>query len=423
MVLFETMFNDMFDNIGEGDQVYHSEILNFYKMPTFENAILLLEMFKLQIPFKGEVSRTRNRKRKRSTKTQRGGYNITKTISIVKQLDVFHDIHSGYSIPTIVQNVVLSPLNLATNDESKIREELNKYQLNTIFTKNMGEILEKMSNMKSSRAILKKAHWNVELKTLLDSWMNKSYIELVIDGYFDDPTRPDNENSFSCMSITRGACLHAFIILLIGNYNTNFQPSKITEIKILTGLFQSIDLGPTYDKFLKRWVRNFKLVYPNIKLVNVQTINNPYDSNILVQNKEIILYGLHIPFIKPNIQTALTGDIDYDQMINLQNNFYVSYNKVHLKNIFDKYRTIHPLKIQTFDSFIQKVIKVNSFRDNYKADVAIQRDAIYIAMDRIAHIYYSLRVKQQNKDDNSIYYSVNGTSPANTKLFIKLFEN
>jgi hypothetical protein len=428
MVLFEEIFNLMFDDFQEGDQAYHTEIINYYKKPTIENATILFKKFKLYIPFESQTRKRKNQKQsisKRVTRRQHGGYNTTQSIDIIKQIDVFHDIHDGTSgiIQPVIQDLVLSPLNLSQNDENEIRGECNKVQSNTSFTKKLGDILERLYDMKSSRASLKVAHWNTKLKTLLDTWMNKTSVELVIDGYFDDPSRSGNQNQFICMSILRGACLHAFIMLLIGKYNENFRPSKITDIKILSGLFQSIDLGPTYEKFLKRWVRNFKKVYPNISILNLTSITNPYDIHISVQNNEIIVDTLRVPFVDPKTQTIVTGDINYDIMVKLQSNFYVTYNKQHLKLIFDTYRALYPQNHQTFDTFIQKVIKVNSFRDNYKADVALQRDAFYIANDRLAHIYYSLRAKEKNKVDNSIYYSPHGTNPTDTTSFIKFVQD
>ena len=43
---------------------------------------------------------------------------------------------------------------------------------------------------------------------------------------------------------------------------------------------------------------------------------------------------------------------------------------------------------------------------------------MFLTVDRLAHMYYSVRARQQNLPDQGVYYSVRGTNDAELHVYV-----
>ena len=289
------------------------------------------------------------------------------------------------------------------------------------FTAGLGTNLETMFGLLGSKTRLRTIKTDKLLYALVTEWMRKPSLEVVLDGLFEAPKR----NATMTVREARGLCLHAFFMLLLGRAPAvpGPLPSGTLSISILTGTFHDMDVG--HNRFITNWIYEFNrsVQCAKVALVNVGNVPQPYDTNIRVDPSQIVLLrqNIVVPFTNPRIaaQAILGRSADFMAMTSNEANLYMRYPKSHLQYLLTSFVALPPDDQQHFHPFIRRLIRINALRDEYKADVALRQGAVFMTIDRLAHIYYSVRARQLRRKDEGIYYTVYGTNDADLFVYKK----
>jgi hypothetical protein len=420
MVLFE----DFLDEAVYDDANFKKDTLyEFYRLPTPDNAEKMLIALEIHVPY-GTLLRTR-RKRTQHTLTRpkklrmRGGVlsNISdaNALNILRRADFLHDVHIGKSIPDAMIDVVLKNAPLTISQRSWLVDLCRKRNKPSVeFTAIVGKNLEKMMGLKRSKTKLPTIKADKALYGRVTEWMQQPSLEVVIDGLFEAPKRNANMTT----SEARGLCLYAFFMLLFGKAPDVPAPlpSGTLAISVLTGTFHDMDVG--HCGFLSRWIYEFNrsIGCAKVTVLNVGNVPQPYDANVRVDPSHVVLVrnSINVPFTNPRITVPpiMGRSADYTTMANDEANLYMRYPKSHLQYLQTSFVALPPHEQLHFHPFIQRLVRVNALRDEYKADVALQRDAVFLTLDRLAHMYYSVRARKLKLRDQGVYYSVSGMGDA-----------
>jgi hypothetical protein len=428
----------LFDNLFDEEHVRYKfvpELTTFYVTPSLANAEKVLDALQLHVPLRAllsvhfaqqQINKQNKKKRKAKTpirtlvkRVKRGGApNVTDCDALIalQHIDVLHDIHYGFKIPEQVIDVVMDGVPLTPAEKQPFLNACRK--LNNPTTSLTGEIDKRMSRLfglPRSNSKMSRLSVDKELYGMVSGWMRQQSIELVIDGIFEPPNRNGVQNT----SVARGLCLCAFFTVLVGKYSAFVShvpgpmPSGVLDIDLLTGTFHTMDMGNSC-RFASRWVKYFNHMSGSftMKHTDIQQAEQPYDQTIRIFPSHVVIDGVNVPIENPNVTLQQIPMVSPDSfaMMSHQHNVHVHYTKPYLQGVFAAYASLLPNERIAFAPFMKQLIRINACRDAYKADVALQRGAIYMTVDRIAHLYYLLRCRIENATDQGVYFCVKGTN-------------
>lgn len=272
---------------------------------------------------------------------------------------------------------------------------------------------------------------------LVTNWMRTRQLQIILDGILiplsaDTVNKPEN---------ARTLLFCAFLQILLTGYNPNKQTTitvttrskrpreaVTSEIQLeivvpntitfLTGTFQYLDVGG-WDTFFNRWRLSLrkdsaylalvqKIELKRIPIASLQPFGNDVSA---VSNDHIILGSnqTRIPYRRPNPPKATPPRPDFSSDANYFReeaaNVHVTYTKDYLANLMKIYTGLNRIERSApeISQFIDQLIAVNAFRDRYKADVAIQKDAVFVTLDRLALVYYTMRAHEQNRPNRGLF--------------------
>jgi|Laugresbdmm110sn_1035088.scaffolds.fasta_scaffold41993_1 hypothetical protein len=409
------------------------EFRRYYRTPSLANALKLLDKLDIHLPYSSFHSAAPSAP---SAPSRRGGSPgagagaDADPFKLHAAVDLLHDLRADHQqIMNTVMDAVL-PKDTPARLFTKIKRLNFENARSTEFTWNMSRELARHFGLSE---YLYKCKTNVE-KRIMDSalydivtnWTTRPKTEIILDGVLKAPTGTNPAMEMRTMTV------YAFLMVLIDTYNPEQTTPEVNELVFLSGAFQVLDI-PEYNQFITRWivylVRDSKFVNLSdrvtLEILGDESLPPPYDSTIFVQSGAgaLVVNERTVPF-HFNLERLMKRlsrktDLPFELLKEYSQHLYVSYPKYFLNNIFTQYAqlTEDQRKDPDIQRFIETVVKVNAFRDAYKADVAIQRGAVYITGDRLAQMYYALRAREQKAAHRGIWLNPTGIGKFSAMLY------
>lgn len=400
----------------------------YFQKPTFENAENLLKALNLHIPFKNPVQITHKRKAKTSEDNKPlpvkrrvsvlGGASdsaitFSKKIQVLSHVDFLHDIHLyPLGIDKEIFEGVLLPLGLNTDQYKQVSSWCNDRKTHDVtFSSRVTGFLEHMFHKNPKRTRLEQINADTMLHKWITTWMQQSVLEVVIDGFLQDPLDPTIDDAM----VVRCLCMASFFQLVIGRFPSIIAMDpptpnihgKVPDVRVLTGRFQTMD-SPVWEKFMTRFVDSFNREVQTIHMVLVSVptkSHQPYDDRIKVTSTHAIIDGVwNVPLTKHKKKVSGVPSTRYEIVQEFEETTHTSYSKDDLKYVFQTYAKCTQKERSKMKIFQDRIIRLNAMRDMYKADVALRRGAMYLTVDRTAYLYYTLRAEYEDKNVQGFYY-------------------
>jgi hypothetical protein len=164
-------------------------------------------------------------------------------------------------------------------------------------------------------------------------------------------------------------------------------PITVSSICFLTGEFQTLDL-PLYNTFIKRLTSELSHTVPWV--VNAVTFRHqPSQYKGLSRTSLTLASGVVVP-LRGNIFKGFTTSFKTKLAIvqDLRNRFCLSYTKKELRVLLSHLSDLTEAQQPAFSEFIETIANANLFRDAFKAQVAIDNNAVFITNDRLCQVYH-----------------------------------
>jgi len=421
-------------------------VWDFYAGPTIENAERILDAMKVDVPYRilmrvlPTMPITAPKSKSQSAKRARTGganANAEAKIHALSRLDFLHDIKGDFPLPASVVDLVLSDSGLPADEHAKVVKACSEQNRNitTLFAQMMG-----IGTSKKRKASLDAAFTKDDaIYHLVTKWQQQPTLQIVMDGLVDeccDDIRKVEQSPKAKRQFLQSLCLHAFVMLILGRYDAvkklvgdrgplgmsvrGVPPSAVKEIWFLYGTFQTMDMGG-WQTFMNKWIAQLRgYLQPGTQKVDIAYIAphtvKPFSNRFHVTRRAVIVdggapLGASVPIRPPKPPKRSLSLFDQ-----IQSTFAVRQPKAALDKIIIAFQSLTETERQQWTPFMRRVMDINSFRDTYKADVALRLDAVYITFDRLAYAYYDLRRDAESLGHNGLFYSVGGASPCAASL-------
>lgn len=455
--------------------IIHDRAWEFFNAPSLETAEGLLDAYKVSVPFR-ELMRVgqsvhinafsdsepspKRTKRAKSGSAPYGGNpgntgnttdKLIKKLHTLSRLDVLHDLHDEGIMPMPIIKFVLADADLPSQEdyEAVVRAcQDGRSNITHLFSTMMGISIPRKRKRTSTKgatssvSLHESLQQDHQLYEVVSKWQQRQKLELVMDGIVTVPSNAimDDDSEQVKRKFVQSLFMNAFIMLLLGRYDavsrlpytkltmSDRPPSAVKSIVFLYGVFQWMDIGG-WKKHIDKLIAHMEqLMIPYSRRIIVKYMQPkeimPYSNRFVVNEPQRVLFvdGVSVPIHSPKPINSSIGSIgpfntnsqlfDYYEL-----SFGVTYTKKHLQTIFGIFNALSNKEQQKRTSFMRRVMDVNSFRDTYKADVALRRNAIYITFDRLAYAYYVIRGSAENREHHGIFYSVIG--PRKVELLTK----
>lgn len=417
------------------------ELSVYLASPTTENARQLLLAFDLYIPYSRANAARAARAGRAGVTSRRGGANqfSKKDFDLHAVVDFIHDIHQNSRIP----DIVLSRLIGKTPTPAELVPLCKKFEP---ITAQLAEMLQRRFQI-ASKAIpmdtpTTKLSADRAFQAIVANWMRTEHLQIILDGILA-PLSAD-AGAANEPKTARTLLFCAFLQLLLTGYKPIEQTTIVvttrskrpresppaSEIQVdigvvapktitfLTGTFQYLDVGG-WDTFFSKWKRSLSresaylaLVQKiDLKRISIASLR-PFGDNVAaVSNDAMTLRSsaTRIPYQRPQppktVAPRPNESSDAAYLREEAANIHVTYTKDRLARSMVLYATLNRTERgdPDIDAFIDRLIAVNAFRDRYKADVAIQKDAVFVTMDRLALVYYTMRTHEQNRPNRGLF--------------------
>jgi hypothetical protein len=384
------------------------EMYLYKETPSLSNAKLFL--VSLGVPMIKTSTRPNKsilKKRKRTS----GGTFFDDSFAYV---DLLHDLYDSTALPDHLVKWILSLTTLTQIVKGKILKAC------TTSSNSITSFLAKEFFKAPTPFFIEKGekHFDVEttnqfykfINDLADKY-NGRVLPIVLDGLYKsfDKKVEDSEAA-------KSLALCAFVHVLFANVNPvsfkrkikrsgnmelrilgdekDVQPC-VSSICFLTGNFQTLDI-PEYDVFLRQLTKELS--------ADVKWIKNP----VTIKHMKCLYPGLSERALKlpSGVKVPLEGKIfhgfntlnktNHAIAMFLQTHFCVYYTKNELRTLMNYLCLLNTNEQPFFTQFVQTIASVNLFKDAFRADVAIENDAIFVTNDRMAQVYYCKKNKKQN---------------------------
>jgi hypothetical protein len=229
---------------------------------------------------------------------------------------------------------------------------------------------------------------DIELQRRLESIMELNFVlDNIIAGMYEDNDMTDG---------TIGILGCAFILVLLANMNTvkiiKNIPNRRHQINMYDGLFTSIN-GVYMKRFMILFLKAAK------RLSGVDDVFLHASTNV----KQIWIDNALVPqyfnMCFPSHQVEI---IKYNQIENIKiqnkDKTFKLYNIIKQKNNTNNANITYPHTKEDFATYVldkshqnnHDLWYLNFLRDAFKADVAVEKNYIYMTHDCLAHLYYKL---------------------------------
>lgn len=411
--------------------------------PTIENAIALFRALQIPLPYEGfygsMLDSTQRRVRSRASKGgEFGPYRTTNDVfKLMERLDVLHDLRPFQSpIEDEIMDRVLQDTTITPEERNAICKM--DHMLDGSMTFRMAHWLcNDVLHMSTHQAHFDKEHLAItgrQLYFLVSQWRAQKETWIVMDGVLRAPAPDAPRDDYTTW---RSISMYAFVMLILGTYNPNIPalplqhnqpPASGSMIIFATGGFQTLDM-PSFERNMHAWIGHLNKICSRIGVrVSIQTPLGPllrplgsvdlipsdtwYPTNAIVDSTSIP--GTNpVPILTQESLSTLA------RMRVLVSRMHVAYQKEYLWNVMNTYRRLPPAERPEFDAFLDRLFKINAFRDQYKADVAIQTGAVYITIDRMASIYYELRARLRGVLGQGLFIGVCGPDDMYVETFMR----
>lgn len=430
---FENIFQDHQELYGDDyrQRTIIPGLLEYFRDPSAANARALLTTLRIPLPY-SQLNATPSAPGRRPSASgapgRSGGAPPVPTappefFEVHKRIDFLHDILGERIYPDVAERVLRgAPVTPEVN--ARIREAIQKNNAtfrdrergnpaNAMLTA-IAEELSGISRMRfqlaspptpTPQAMLSDAY----LVSLLQNWMSRPVLEIVLDGLFaariPPPSERDQLSAVNQSKVARSLCVCAFLQLALCDWKpTAAATVAVTRVAFLTGDFQTLE-NPGAEAFTERWVRRIRSETAAFAHLSPDQISarrvvpkdlpslgaTPFRSVTLGRAGLTVAVGdraaISVPYRAPAASPAsAVSPVSRAELS-------TSYKKDWLSDVFSEYLIAPPerRKSPEWSDFIDALITVNAFRDAFKAEVALARGAVFITVDALALVYHQAR--------------------------------
>lgn len=362
------------------------QVLDAYmEDPTEDRAGDVLRAAGVALPYASLFRQTTGTKR--PSKRMRGGN--TMTWDTWCALDTLHDLDIPADSPGAA--LLLSHADLPLQDLAQKAPGSDR-------TRYIAEVL--LGQAKPARIRRGRIEIDTELFERVSQWKyNRKTLHVMLDGALEALDSGDYEDR------KRSAVLFAFFQLLLTTHNAvhvfdeslslaKTYPHKQTlrSIVLVSGLFQTVDM-PDFPKFVDRWLRSIsKAVHIKGALQTDAIPSTALPGFMVESNTSLRVDGSSVPIgdsdhmtktmkktFRKRVHPGPRAALEY-----VMPRYALPHTKAHLQQLFAMYDALAPEERPPFDAFLWRVARINTFRDAYRAEVAIQMDAVFMTFDRLA---------------------------------------
>jgi hypothetical protein len=432
----------------DGEPAYPSAY-DYYRKPSFGNARKLLETFGIYVPYEATRALAAaaaaaaaappggpGAARGGGTKRSRARVSPTPTasaspppasdaVSIFQRADFLHDVHVNAPLNSIVTRRVLAEgvqipdalrqrllEHCASRDASAYTQQAT-VSLDAHF--GFSASLLRVSDLRDPLAI-RRQHILADayMRDKVSEWLTANddgIAEIVFDGILEDPIAKPASNGIHEETHLRSLATCAFLQWMIGEWPEPYGAGRsgaraggVSEIRFLTGTFQTLDVAG-HDAFFNRWVGYLRRDASALKSVgliravrlDVAAVQSGTPGVALAPggDEALIVRGHRVPFFaKRASEWSPKNEAErLKRFLESSPALQVTYAKGDLVDMFQYYITLTDSQRADarVEAAVAQAIAVNSFRDAFKADVALARGAVYLTVDRLALVYYELR--------------------------------
>ena len=440
---FENIFQDHQELYGDD---YRSRtiipgLLEYFRDPSAANARALLRSLRIPLPYaqlNSVLSAFNGRPPPGSSapsgpSARSGGANGTAGTSdffeIHKRIDFLHDVLGERIYPEVAERILRgAPMTPAVN--ARVHDAIRKNNaafrarergnpanpMLTAVAEDLAGISRALFQLSSASAdggsgmfaptMLTDAY----LTTLVQEWVSRPVLEIVLDGLLATSIPTTSERSRRTASdlssvndskIARSMCACAFLQLMFCDWKlSRALPPAVRRVAFLTGDFQTLD-NPGADAFIERWIRRVhsdsealshlsadQIFARRVRPKDLPTLGaTPFRDVALGRNGLTVAAGVARTFV-PYRAPALAASVAQRTAA-----LYTSYKKEWLSDVFAEYLSTSPERRESAEvtTFIDTLITLNAFRDAVKSEVAIARGAVFITVDALALVYHQAR--------------------------------
>ena len=359
---------------------------DFIQRPTLKHARRLLKAYAIPEPLKSITKQTRS---KRHTQQRAGSLIPPNNKNIINKLLYYDTLHDLLHAPNVSSTSCLA----FAKPYIDIPPNIKKLYLSGdyAFTRTVFDTLRQEAQISIHTYETKNAH-AIDQTLIKRLASPKHPITFVLDNVIAN-IRHDATMSEATIGYLAGA----FILCLATNMSRINPDLAMHPITLYDGLFLQID-GTYIPRFISLFLRSIKRCTkcPSARLHNLKDTMSPLYFN------EALDTNIHV--------TSSQGIVHRDMVFPItpfaQNISHTSPSFPHSKADFQKLFALSN-KQQKGD-----LATLNFLRDAFKADVAMQQDAIYVTHDRLAYLYYLLIGGKQgvllsiSRHDNNTLYSI-----------------
>lgn len=423
-----------------------------YRMqPTLENAYALLDSYRIPVPLfamqeqqeRHERYALRNPTNPNSVPSsapqapQGGAPSSTSTRehwqTNMAYLDLLHDLYEHGTLPNqmVMVDRLLNMTTLSPEKRREVKRVVNGALANGSFTLRLARII---CDLPAWQTVSGKQHksngrWlfaledNLKLVQILTGYQSAfagHSMPLVIDGIYRAFTeRMDASEAIRSLSLC--AFVHIMFSLCpsihmirypttamtIGTTTPTPPSMPVQEIRILSGFFQEVDFGQA--RFLEKLAADLSKHVGWVDAVRVERVAPTLPSHSMSGfeikgDPPTLLYdGILIPKIAKNsLRRGIRANMKPANMMKVyERDFGLGYTKQDLFGMFVAAAQLNQSEWAEYLPFVRRVAHVNLFRDAYRVDVAVEKEAVFITGDRLAQVYYAQQTAQSRTSRTS----------------------
>jgi hypothetical protein len=409
------------------------EIFIYKSSPSLENAKRLLTAIGCPLPFVGFTTTHARRAQRRqpdSTAYRRGG--SAEWMKNFAYVDLLHDIYDGSLFQDIIDRICN-----ATTLSDYLKDRITRLMLSgkSNVTPGLANLVMPKTKNSVSHSLVTghSTQFTIEENTELYAYIrniatqyNKRIFHVILDGIFHA-----FQIEIDHVQAARSLALCAFLHILFADCPPMTMPSQssrakmalstpgtngvgVSSIVFLTGEFQTFDI-PAYDRFMQAFIQDLRLHVVWAKHILIETVPTnalpkPLNPDIQFATEGIKYKDVVVPMkLSHEITRFSRYRLSPLQIADrLRQRFCVSYTKRDLRDIFASLGRLSTTEYQAFSQFVEIVAHINLFCDAYRAEIAVQRDAMFVTIDRLAQVYYS-KIAQAHR--HSLLFTYNPVTP------------
>lgn len=341
--------------------LYSYEIHEFYEKPTLRNAKRVLNAYNIQEPFRAP---------KAFIAVQEGGM-IKPDSAAFKELlalDTLHDL-STVNNPNKIFKAITSTLNV--NLPKALKDQYVNF--NHRFTFDATKYLVEKLNLKFFSATNKEERQLFDYILRTRNFHSTNVLTIVLDnivaGIKYDATLHE---------ATIGFVGCAFTLVMYNNLLKCGSLKPNTSIRLYDGLFLQMD-GNYIRRFITLFARSMK------RLTQAKEVT------VMPMPKQEIIKVSQPKYFNKNFNTHALIDLDASTISFNGKRYLIAPTSPNTRQMtYPHSKKQFQEAVEADPNNTKDLWYLNFLRDAFKADVALEYDAVYITHDRLAHMYYAM---------------------------------